>query len=61
MLDLVVMSVFPHSGKAACAASNAASTSLAFERATEQMVSFEIGLGLSKYLPDFGSTNLPFI
>ena len=61
IIDLSVIEVFPHLGKAACAASKAASTSCSFERATEQIVSFVIGLGLSKYLPDFGSTNFPLI
>ena len=46
---------------AACAASNAASTSFSLDRATEQITSFEIGEVLSKYFPDKGSTNLPFI
>ena len=58
MFDLSVIEVLPQVGKAAWAASNAASTSFSFDRATEQSTSFEIGDVLSKYFPDFGSTNL---
>ena len=61
MFDLSVMDVCPHEGKAACAASNAASTSFASDRGTWQITSLLIGVTLSKYLPDFGSTNFPLI
>ena len=59
MFDLSVIEVTPHVGNAACAASNAASTSLASDLGTEHITSLLIGLTLSKYLPDFGLTNLP--
>ena len=61
IFDLSVIEVFPQAGKAACAASNAKSTSLSFERATLQITSLVIGVVLSKYFPDFGSTNLPLM
>ena len=61
IFDLSVIDVFPQVGKAACAASKAASTSFASDLATEQITSLLIGVTLSKYLPDLGSTNFPFI
>ena len=61
MLDLSVIEVLPQDGKAAWAASNAASTSFSFDLATAQIFSFEIGEVLSKYFPDLGSTNLPLM
>jgi len=59
MFDLSVIDVTPQVGKAACAASNAASTSFASDLGTEHITSLLIGLTLSKYLPDFGLTNFP--
>ena len=59
MFDLSVIEVIPQVGNAACAASNAASTSFASDLGTEHITSLLIGLTLSKYFPDFGLTNLP--
>ena len=61
MLDLSVIDVLPQAGKAAWAASKAASTSFASDLAILQITSLFIGVTLSKYLPDFGSTNFPLI
>jgi hypothetical protein len=61
MFDLSPIDVFPHAGNAACAASNAKSTSFSFDRGTLQITSLVIGEVLSKYFPDLGSTNLPFM
>ena len=59
IFDLSVIDVTPQVGKAACAASSAASTSCASDLGTEHITSLLIGLTLSKYFPDFGLTNLP--
>ena len=59
IFDLVVMSVLPHSLNASWAASKAASTSFASDLAIWHMTSLLIGLTLSKYFPDLGSTNFP--
>ena len=61
MFDLSVIDVLPQVGNAAWAASSAASTSFASDLATLQITSLLIGVTLSKYFPDFGSTNFPFI
>ena len=54
MFDLSVIDVTPQVGNAACAASNAASTSFASDLGIEHITSLLIGLTLSKYFPDFG-------
>ena len=59
MFDLSVIDVLPQVGKAACAASKAASTPFASDLATLQITSLLIGVVLSKYFPDLGSTNFP--
>jgi len=59
IFDLSVIDVIPQVGKAACAASSAASTSFASDLGIEQITSLLIGLTLSKYFPDLGATNFP--
>ena len=49
MLDLSVIEVFPQVGNAACAASKAASTSLASDLATLQITSLLIGVTSVSY------------
>ena len=53
--------VLPQAGKAAWAASRAASISSEFDRAISQITSPVIGVVFSKYAPDLGSTNSPLM